>query len=422
MKKIASVLAICAAGACLLGVSGCATASSGLSVDSYWYIDSYEGIQRTSVLDDPENAGRTPESLLYEIKFDEESGGNGAYKIEYNTDSENFAEGDDAHFFRTVFYAEHYDWADVEHEEYAPTQSEADELPEEDKQRMDGTAEVVYVLETEARISGTYVFIGNGADENAAENRVEFTDYMITKTYFRSARNGLQPVYSKQEVHTTSPAAMSPTSPETMCEEIEYTYEVWYNFECTEAYYEYVDKDNAGANLSDTVTGLQNSGHTLFDNNTLYTVIRGFSLSENFGTTISLMVPANSGIVNVNVIGATKSELDTETDADIISALTAAYGQPEIPEPEEGEEGEGEGDGEEGEEEQHSYLYYNPVSIRVSGNNLGVTQTAWFASVEDEDNNTYRATMLRLTVPMSYALGTLEYRLAEVESVLGETA
>ena len=105
MKKIASVLAICAAGACLLGVSGCATASSGLSVDSYWYIDSYEGIQRTSVLDDPDNieAGRTPESLLYEIKFDEESGGNGAYKIEYNTDSENFAEGDDAHFFRTVF-------------------------------------------------------------------------------------------------------------------------------------------------------------------------------------------------------------------------------------------------------------------------------------------------------------------------------
>lgn len=418
MKKTVSILAICAAGACLLGVSGCATASSGLSVDSYWYIDSYEGIQRTSVLDDPDNIekGRTPESLLYEIKFDEESGGNGVYKIEYNTDGENFAEGEGAHFFRTVFYAEHYDWADVEHEEYALTQSEVNQLPEEDRRRMDGTAEVVYVLETEARISGTYVYTANGADESDNKNRVEFADYMVTKTYFRSARNGLQPVYSSQQVHTTTPAAMSPAAPEAMCEEIEYSYEVWYNYECTEAYYTYTDKDDANKNLSDTVTGLQNTGHTLFDNNTLYTVIRGFSLSESFGTTISLMVPANNGVMNVNVTGAARNELNPENDADIISALTAAYGQPEIPEPEEGEE--------ESEEDEtaHSYLYYNPVSIRVSGNNLGGTQSAWFAAVEDEDNNTYRATMLRLTVPVSYALGTLEYRLAEVESVLGETA
>ena len=62
----------------------------------------------------------------------------------------------------------------------------------------------------------------------------------------------------------------------------------------------------------------------------------------------------------------------------------------------------------------------------------GTTQTAWFAAVNisdsngntlsDEDNNVYRATMLRLTVPVSYSLGTIEYRLAEVVSVLGGQA
>ena len=49
-------------------------------------------------------------------------------------------------------------------------------------------------------------------------------------------------------------------------------------------------------------------------------------------------------------------------------------------------------------------------------------RNVWYAAIPDEDNNTYRATMLYLSQPLSYGLGTWEFTLAEVESVLGNLA
>ena len=372
MKKTAKVIAVAAACACLLGASGCATANNHISVDSFWYIDSYEGIQRTSVLDDAENAGRTPEVLLYELKFDKESGGNAAYYVEYFTDDTDFENGEHPHYFKTTFYAMSFDWnGDL----------------------------------------GQYVY-GSSDTEPTADNSVQFSDYIKTTTYFRSARNTLEPVYSRQEVHTTTPASLSPASKDDMCTQIEYVYEVSYNFGCTEATYTYTEE--GGESEEHTVSGLQDTGYTMFDNNSLYTAIRGMSLSDSFSATISLFIPANFGILNASVTGGAQGELSPTDDADIISALTAAYGEPEVPDS-------GEDDNTE-DETAHSYIYYNPVSITAASTLHGTTQTAWFAAVSDEDNNTYRATMLRLAVPISYGLGTMEYRLSEVVSVLGELA
>lgn len=195
MKKTAKIIAVAAACACLLGASGCATANNHISVDSFWYIDSYEGIQRTSVLDDAENAGRTPEVLLYELKFDKESGGNAAYYVEYFTDDTDFENGEHPHYFKTTFYAMSFDWnGDLVNEDYRI--SSTDEIPEEDRARMNGTEEVVYVLETEMRADGQYVY-GPSDTEPTADNSVQFSDYIKTTTYFRSARNTLEPVYSR---------------------------------------------------------------------------------------------------------------------------------------------------------------------------------------------------------------------------------
>lgn len=410
MKKTAKVIAVAAACACLLGASGCATANNHISVDSFWYIDSYEGIQRTAVLDDAENAGRTPEVLLYELKFDKESGGNAAYYVEYFTDDTDFENGEHPHYFKTTFYAMSFDWnGDLVNEDYRI--SSTDEIPEEDRARMNGTEEVVYVLETEMRADGQYVY-GPSDTEPTADNSVQFSDYIKTTTYFRSARNTLEPVYSRQEVHTTTPASLSPASKDDMCTQIEYVYEVSYNFGCTEATYTYTEE--GGESEEHTVSGLQDTGYTMFDNNSLYTAIRGMSLSDSFSATISLFIPANFGILNASVTGGAQGELSPTDDADIISALTAAYGEPEVPDS-------GEDDSSE-DETAHSYIYYNPVSITAASTLHGTTQTAWFAAVSDEDNNTYRATMLRLAVPISYGLGTMEYRLSEVVSVLGELA
>lgn len=422
MKKTAKLLAVAAACVCVVGASGCATATNALTVDSFWYIDTFDGIQRTSVLDVEENAGRTAEVLLYELNFDAPENGNSAYRVEYYTDSENFAEGENAHYFKTTFYAKHFDWSADTLDKYTLTANDIIDM-EDAADRVTGTEEVVYVLETEMRASGRYVY--GGADTAAtADNSVEFEDYMITTTYFRSARQVLEPVYSRQEVHTTTPAGISPASKDDMCRQIEYTYEVFYNFDCTEATYTYTE---AGGTAEESVVGgLNSTGHTLFDNNSLYTAIRGMSLSESFATTISLFTPANTGVLNVNVTGGTQNELNTETDADIIAAITDAYGTLDLS-----------SDSEEGEESAedevaHSGVYYNPVSITAASELHGTTQTAWFAAVNvsdadgnavsNEDNNVYRATMLRLTVPISYGLGTMEYRLAEVVSELGAMA
>ena len=410
MKKTLKILAAAAASLCLAGAAGCASATSAFTVDSYWYIDNYKGIQPTSVLDDEENAGRTPETLLYELTF-AKNDGNGVYRVEYDTESENFAEGDDAHYFKTTFYAAHFDWSTQTAEKYRLTAQDVEKLSDADRARMDGTSEVVYVLETEMKVSGRYVF---GAQAEAtAENSVEFSDYMNTTTCFRSVNFTLEPVYSRQEAHSTSPAFMSPADKDSMCVQTEYSYETFYNYDCTEATYTYTENGGSESD-SRTVGELNKTPNAMFDNNTLYTAIRGMSLSDGFSATLSLFTPANFGIFNVSVAGNAGGELDPEEDADIISALTSAYGMPEAEENDDEENGEA--------EEEHSRIFYNSVAITAASELHGTTQTAWFAAVEDESNNTYRATMLRLYVPLSFGLGAMEYRLAEVESVLGQKA
>lgn len=416
MKKSLTILALATACAAVLGASGCAAASVRLTVDSYWYIDSHEGIQPTSIDPEDQTPRRTPESLLYELTFDEESGANKSYRVDYYTDSENFAEGEDAHYLRTVFYATTFDWSTDTNEEYRLTAEQAGQL-DTDAPHLEGTVETVYVLETEFKVSGMYVFGGKDTAANA-ENSVEFTDYMNTVTYFRSSRNFLEPVYSYKKVHTTTPLTLNPASAETMCTQIEYEYEVFYNLDCTELTYNYKEfgeNDSEANPLNGKVSGLHNSD-AFFDNNQLYTAVRGMSLSEGFSANISLFVPENMGVMKVRITGGAQGELNPETDKGIIDALEAKYGTPAIPEKDEESTEETEG-----EEVQHSYIYYNPVSI-ASSDGRGVVRNVWYAAIPDEDNNTYRATMLYLSQPLSYGLGTWEFTLAEVESVLGNLA
>ena len=402
--KILAAVAACTAAASLTVLAACGSANPHLSVDSYWYVDGFEGIQPTSI--DPEENGRTAEVLLYNLTFDNESAANNYYRVNYFTDGADFENGENAHYYKTTFYATEFDWSsDTVAEGYRMTQADVDSLPEADKARMDGTKETVYVLETELKISGEYVF-GNG--EATTENSVQFSDYINTKSYFRSARNGLEPVYSTQSVHTTTPLALRPLSADEMCEELEYTYTVSYNFECTQAQYTFAE-DGAQAETK-TANKLQGT-YSMFDNNTLYTAIRGMSLSSSFGATVSLFVPADGGLVNVNITGGGRGELNTETQSGIIKALKDAYGEPEVPE----------SDKEEEDTASHSYLYYNLVSVRLS-DSKGAARTAMYSAVDDEDDNTYRATMLYLNQPLSYNLGRWEFTLDKVVSVLGAKA
>ena len=397
--KVIAAAAACAAALCMAGVSGCAAASRGLVVDSFWYISNFDSFQPSAT--DPEQNGRQNEVLLYEITADAEAAGNAVYSVNYFTDGEDFASGENAHYFRTTFYATGFDWSDERvNEKYRLTADDAAALPDssELKARLDGTVETVYVLKTELKISGEYVY---GDDESTA---VRFSDSMVTETYFRSSGDGLQPVYSTQDAVTTVPKSISPSSADEMCEQLDYEYEVSYSPYGTEAEITYSPAD--GEAEVKTVS-LDSDPGAVFDNNTLYTVIRGLSLSENFGAALNLLIPADGGVSTVNVSAGSRGELDATDDADMISALTAAYGEPPSEDAVETTEADA-----------GSNISYYPVSIGAPAGR-GVTRTAWYAAVEDERNNTYRATMLRLYQPLSYSLGAWEFRLAEVEGVLG---
>lgn len=397
--KVIAAAAACAAALCMAGVSGCAAASRGLVVDSFWYISNFDSFQPSAT--DPEQNGRQNEVLLYEITADAEAAGNAVYSVNYFTDGEDFASGENAHYFRTTFYATGFDWSDERvNEKYRLTADDAESLPDssELKARLDGTVETVYVLKTELKISGEYVY---GDDESTA---VRFSDSMVTETYFRSSGDGLQPVYSTQDAVTTVPKSISPSSADEMCEQLDYEYEVSYSPYGTEAEITY---SPAGGEAEVKTVSLDSDPGAVFDNNTLYTVIRGLSLSENFGAALNLLIPADGGVSTVNVSAGSRGELDATDDADMISALTAAYGEPPSEDAVETTEADA-----------GSNIFYYPVSIGASSGR-GVTRTAWYATVEDERNNTYRATMLRLYQPLSYSLGAWEFRLAEVEGVLG---
>ncbi len=268
------------------------------------------------------------------------------------------------------------------------------------------------MLETYMHVTGRYIYTeGSGTEE---ENTVEFENYIYTVTYFRSARNNLEPVYSYQEVLSTSPQSLTPGSAASMCTTYRYDYEVFYNVSCTQATYLYTgyEADENGEwtalePVETTVNGLSDTDYTLFDNNSVYTAIRGMSLSSDFSATISLFSPAAGGIMNCSVTGGDEGELDPDDDADIISALTKAYGEPKtMPAEDEIEEG-------------RSYINYNTVTLGRTSELSGGTQTIWYAAVEDETSNQYRATMLYLSIPLSFGLGTVEYRLSSVDSVLG---
>ena len=59
------------------------------------------------------------------------------------------------------------------------------------------------------------------------------------------------------------------------------------------------------------------------------------------------------------------------------------------------------------------------ADISFAGGTLaGTTQRVWYAAVTNADRNQSRSTMVKLSIPLSYGLGTLNFTLTEVESTL----
>ncbi len=356
MKKFKAICAVALAAVCTAGFAGCTTSSgTSSSLTSKWYIrTSYSGIQPSAINTDGEGQ---KEVLVYDITFDNSKAGNTVYSVEY----------DEGHTMTTEFYACEYDWSNSA-------------IPEEYRE---SDTETVYVYTTSFEVSGKYVFTETG-------ETVEFSDEMQSVCYFRSARNSLQPLYSYQYVKSTSPAYFSPASAADMCQSVEYTYNVYYNKDCTEVTSYYQNALDSSDKATNTIS-LTDAANSLFDNGSIYTVIRAMNISSSLSMNVDIFIPVENTYSTYTVAGADAATLEDETIKNALVNAEYVTSEDEVT--------------------------YSAASLSYTGDLSGTSQTIWYATLADDiSRNVCRSTMLKIELPISFSLGTLEFSLSEISS------
>ena len=374
MKKFFKISAVAAAvgmAVTLAGCGGCSGCSGNTAnstvTNSNWYTGtSYKGIQPSFIAEGEfENY---KERLSYSVNFDGSAAKNNSYSVEYKDGK-----------YSTEFYATRYDW-----------QSSLDGYKSE-------KTELVYYYKTEFSISVRYSLKSGGESE-------WFDDSVITESYFRAAGNNLQPIFSRQQIKSTSPNKNKAKTLEDAYKRIDAVYENYYSPDCKEV--TSVTKEAGKDETTDTYS-FKKVKNTLFDNSSLYIAVRSMKLNSGYSQTVSLFSAAAGGVSSYLVSGSTAA-LESGERKEISSELAGkGLYVPKNSTDENGNPVEDAG------------INSVAMNINYTGGVLsGTTQTVWYAAIENTDNNVSRATMLKISIPLSYNLGTLNYTLKEVESTL----
>ena len=379
MKKFLGIAATVLAAGMMAGCGGCigcngcsscnsSTKNNALTNSNWFNGTGYKGIQPFFIVDG-DNSDYTSEKLTYAVTFDKDDATNGSYSVDYKDG-----------VYVTEFYAAHRSWNGNTIENYKL---------EED------VTEVLYCYKTELTISVQYKK-GDAASE-------WFNDSIVTECWFRAAEYSLRPVYSSQEIISHSPSGFSASSVEGCYDTVELTYENFYNYKGTEVTSFTYEKGKD--EKKETFGKLNKRDNTVFDNSSLYIAVRSMKLSTSFSQQIDLFSAAAGGVSSYNVSGSDKSLPDEEHKA--VSAALADKGlYTPVTTDDEGNTVEDKG------------IATVAMNISYSGGLQGTTQTVWYAAIENQNNNTARATMLKISVPLSYGLGTMNYTLKEVNSTI----
>lgn len=368
MAGAAATLAGCA------GCSGCNKDTKNTTLtNSNWYTGtSYKGIQPSFVIDEskPEY---TKEVIVYDVSHDRDSR-NASYSVEYRNGT-----------FTTEFYATEYDWKT--NEVFPAPLNDAD------------SKETLYYYRTELEIEVRFTMKTGNKDSSDW-----FSDKVVSESYFRAAGKNLQPVYSKQYIKSTSPAGYQASGLSSAYAEVDVVYENYYDRSCSEIIS--VVKEKGKDEVRKPYKKLGKIKNTLFDNAYLYTAVRSMKLSDSFSQTISLFSAASGGVSSYTVTGGsnalTADERKTASEALAKAGLYTPVTQDE-----------------DGKPVEDAGIPYVSMDVNYAGGELhGTTQRIWYAAIENYDNNTARCTMLKISVPLSYNLGTLNYTIKEVKSTL----
>jgi hypothetical protein len=347
-KKLCLLTLPLAAG--ILAMTACSTsARTVIPTTSNWYLGGSDGIQPAVIVENESEIDQKAEVLTYSVTLD---GGNSNYAL---ADNSNYV---------TRLYAISYDWSNA------------------DNPYASSTKETVYVYETVFSVSGTY-----GADATA------FSDSVTTKSYFRSAKNNLEPVYSVQDIQSTSPTSASAFV------HYDYTLEAWYNADLTEATTKQVirsedvryDKADATKNTITTATSLADATYSLFDFNMLYMAVRSFKLTSSYSATCNVFIPDRDALSTVSVSASASGNLE-EADAVRSTLISAGYVT--------------------------STTDVGYIDVTLSKTNQS-TLTARYAAISNVNDNRCRTTLLQFKTSVGYNFGTLTYTLQSAKSFQG---
>jgi len=369
MKKTVTIFAILLAAGISVSVAGCGANSKNVAaLSSNWYsVTSFKKFQPTF---SEGNKIFSREEIKYKVTHKKPETGNPDYSVEY-------ADGE----YVTTFYAKKFDTENLVAEEYKQAYSSAGEI-------------TAYYYKTELTVpSVTFTFKATG------ETKKFEGDSVVTESYFLSVEDYLRPLYSKQTVKSTTPAAYQASKPDKAYKEINREYQSFYSFDGSEVKTVVKNFETNGEN-SEIKTSLSDASNTLFDNSYLNIAIRAANLSA--GTELSQafsLYSSASGVQNYVLAGSSVALDDEEK-----SAIAAKLEKNGLYVPKFDDNG--------------KELGLNTVAVKVgyNGTLTGVSQTYWFAAVENKLNNKGRATLLKLSTPVAYNQGTLDYTLDSIES------
>lgn len=350
MKKIVKTLALVVACSSLFTLTACGSSKTMVATSSNWDVNTtYQSIQPSWLT--------STETATYSVKYKE--GVNQSVALSY--DEENCS-------LTTTLRAVEYDW---------------NALPDSVADYKTSNEELVYEYTTSLSLKGTYTY---KQDLTAKD----FNDSSVAIAKFRSAGDNLAPVYSKQTVKCTALASFNPSSAQEMLKEYDYVIETFYNEKCTQATVIYTDNLTPSNSSITLIKDLDKTPYSLFDNASLFTVMRSVNATNTTVQSINLLIPVEKSYSTYSLTGSETQEL-SEDQTQIKDALVnAGYATAD------------------------DKVQYNAVTLSKVANLTGTNQIAWFASVENKTDNLHRATMLKVIQGVYYGLGTIEYNLSSV--------
>lgn len=373
MKAFTKILAVAFAAAGVITVAGCSggTPNAKVATNANWNVRTSASVENNFT----DRWLNYKEVATYSIKLTD--GVNSTYSVKYGDCS-----------LQTEFYMEQFDWSKVTG------------LPE--GYGADKGVELVYVYKTVSEMTGEYVHTKTGDTK-------KFTDKVDSTCYYRLAGNNLQPVYSYQAIKDVAPNTLNATSIENACIEIDDVYETFYNYDCTKAT---LARKNNITNKEEVkqISVNDKEGHSVFDNSQLWSAVRAFTLSGGARYAFNVVVPQNGGLQSCYATCTAPVMLNKEKEdqLQIINALKDCSEKHSDYIFFEDNAGEG---------EDARNFRFNAVSLGINANSpmTGAANTFWYSTVENSDINYSKCVLLRMSNPLSFGLGTLNYTLKSLE-------